>query len=131
MTSIDTARQELRDRQSWLANEYRLTTAALEALDVLGGSRKGRPVKTAVKRRPRGSVRDAILQMTASPIRAKAIASALEMGPDKIAPRMAELANRGTLVRVGVGLYQRADCVETAAQPEPAPVDVHELVSAQ
>jgi hypothetical protein len=53
------------------------------------------------------------------------------MPTNRIAPRMAELAKRGELIRVGVGLYQRADCIETAAQSKPAPVDADDFASAQ
>ena len=130
MTSIDTARQELRARLSALEVESGQVRAALDALNALGGN-GGRPMKTAAKRRPRGSVTEAIRAAAVVPVKAGEIAAKTGIDQQQLAVQMSKMAKRGELIRVGVGLYQRADCVETAAQPKPAPVDVHEFASAQ
>jgi hypothetical protein len=45
VTSLKTAQQELRDRRSWLALEYKRTTDALEALDALSNEAAASRVK--------------------------------------------------------------------------------------
>jgi hypothetical protein len=130
VTSIDTARQELRARLSALEVESGQVRAALDALNALGGN-GGRPMKTAAKRRPRGSVTEAIRAAAVVPVKAGEIAAKTGIDRHLLRVMLAKMASLGVLIRVGVGLYQRADCLETAAQSKPAPVDVHEFASAQ
>jgi hypothetical protein len=116
----------LRDRQHWLAREYKRTEEALRALEVLSDeTTKSNAKPKKAQRRPRGSITEAIRAAAVVPVKAGEIAAKYGLTPQSLAVQMSKMAKRGELIRVGVGLYQRADCVKTAAQREPAPVDAY------
>ena len=106
--------------------------AAKDAILVVEAASENPAVKFDLFARLDGIVRpDAILASNTSSISITEIAAKTGIDQQQLAVQMSKMAKRGELIRVGVGLYQRADCVETAAQPKPAPVDVHEFASAQ